>query len=167
MNWIQKLIAALVAWLTGANKSADTPQSTPEPEPSRPNTGACSARITAVYTGVKADEYATGTDPIIIGRKGVIFVNMSTTKMEKVDISLEIDGKPVELNERHDTSRPIETTLEQSGRVIAYQFDSPDPNGYPIGTWDTTEMIIRDRQGKTISRYAFTLIIKSPLEGGK
>ena len=166
MNWLSNLISRIIATLTGGNKTPDpAPTSKPTAEPIHPSTnaGACSARIVSVYTGVKADPYAAGTDPISIGRKGVIYYNMSVEKIETVDVSIEINGKPIEINERHDTSYPIETGIKHTGRTFALQFPSPDPNGYPIGTWENTEMILRDHRGNIVDRYAFCLIVTPPV----
>ena len=163
MNWLSDIISRIVAAIFGGSKTSEPAPAEPKTEQPSTNAGACSARIVSVYTGVKADPYAAGENPISIGRKGTIYYNMHVEKIETVDVSIEIDGKPVEINERHDTSYSVETGIKHTGRTFALQFPSPDPNGYPIGTWENTEMILRDRQGNVASRYAFCLIIKPPV----
>lgn len=135
MNWIQKLIAALIAWLTGANKPTEKPQPTPEPEPEPSAPQAIPlAKITAVYRshqGVIPDRKIP--TELTIGQKSQLMLNIIKDRRMRFAIRTYLDGI-LQDNERVVDDITINGSSSDN-RIVGYPINWPGTNGYPKGTY--------------------------------
>lgn len=162
MNWIQKIITWVMGLFGGQTTgSSDTQESAAWDSVADIFTGE-HARITAVYTGT-ADKYAVDMPIMSIMRKSQLLYNMYTPwKADTaLSVSMELNGNPLVLDEMGSTCLGMTKSEQHVGKTNAYGFRTPEPNGYPVGTYETAEIVVRDQNGLVIDRHAFVLIVQA------